>query len=173
MGYQINDKTTATVGYYHQNGDVGEASGSGASVGLNYDITNNLTAGLKVSYDDAFETRVMATINWSFADLLKGDEAKKEAAPNKAMKALNASPEQRDVRVHDALLVPNWNQCLAIPGCNSQLGNWGKILFFPQANESWNDIRVPSWNQCIAIPSCASQIDDWGHPVRLDPSWNF
>ena len=102
VGYQINDKTTATVGYYHQNGDVGEASGSGASVGLNYDITNNLTAGLKVSYDDAFETRVMATINWSFADLLKEDEAKKEAAPNKAMKALNASPEQRDVRVHDA-----------------------------------------------------------------------
>jgi hypothetical protein len=38
VGYQINDKTKVTVGYYHQNGDVGEASGSGASAGLNYDI---------------------------------------------------------------------------------------------------------------------------------------
>ena len=45
VGYQINDKTKVTVGYYHQNGDVGEASGSGASAGLNYEITNNLTAG--------------------------------------------------------------------------------------------------------------------------------
>jgi len=102
VGYQINDKTKVTVGYYHQNGDGAVASGSGASVGLNYQITNNLTAGLKVSYDDAFETRVMAMINWSFADLFKGDEAEKEANSNTVRKALNASPEQRDVRVHDA-----------------------------------------------------------------------
>jgi hypothetical protein len=101
VGYQINDKTKVTVGYYYQNGDLKEADGGGVSAGLNYDITNNLTAGLKVSYDDAFETRVMATINWSFADLFKGDEAEKEATTNTVMKALNASPEQRDVRVHD------------------------------------------------------------------------
>ena len=103
VGYQINDKTKVTVGYYHQNGDVGEASGSGASAGLNYEITNNLTAGLKVSYDDAFETRVMATINWSFAGLFKGDEAQKEATTNSVMNALSAFPEQRDVRVHDGV----------------------------------------------------------------------
>ena len=95
------------MGYYHQNGDVGEASGSGASAGLNYDITNNLTAGVKVSYDDAFETRVMATINWSFADLFNSDEAEKEATTNMVMNALSASPEQRDVRVHDAGWCPN------------------------------------------------------------------
>ena len=102
VGYQINDKTKVSVGYYYQHGDLKEADGGGVSTGLNYDITNNLTAGLKVSYDDAFETRVMATINWSFADLFKGDEAEKEATTNSVMKALNASHEQRDVRVHDA-----------------------------------------------------------------------
>ncbi len=37
-GYQINDKTKATAGYYHQNGDLGEADGSGASAALAYDI---------------------------------------------------------------------------------------------------------------------------------------
>ncbi|MBT3889003.1 MAG: hypothetical protein HOF72_00120 [Planctomycetaceae bacterium] len=114
VGYQINDKTKVTVGYYHQNGDVGEASGSGASAGLNYDITDNLTAGLKVSYDDAFETRVMATINWSFADLFKGDEAGKEATTNAVMKALNASPSQRDVRVHDFIILLIGNLLLDI-----------------------------------------------------------
>ena len=107
VGYQINDKTKVTVGYYHQNGDVGEASGSGASAGLNYEITNNLTAGLKVSYDDAFETRVMATINWSFADLFKGDEAEKDPNNNTVMKAFKESPEQRDVRVHDGCWTPS------------------------------------------------------------------
>ena len=113
VGYQINDKTKVTVGYYHQNGDVGEASGSGASAGLKYDITNNLTAGLKVSYDDAFETRVMATINWSFADLLKGDEADHEATTTGATEALNAAPEQRDIRVHDAWAgcAHGWRSC--------------------------------------------------------------
>jgi len=101
VGYQINDKIKATVGYYHQTGDMGEANGSGVTTGLSYDINQSLTAGVKVSYDDAFETRVMATINWSFADLFKGDEAEKETTTNMVMKALNASPEQRDVRVHD------------------------------------------------------------------------
>ncbi len=100
-GYQINDKTKATVGYYHQTGDVGEVSGSGVTTGLSYDITQNLTAGVKVSYDDAFETRVMATINWSFANLIKGDEESKEATTATVTDALSASPEQREVRVHD------------------------------------------------------------------------
>ena len=101
VGYQINDKTKVSVGYYYQNGDLKEADGGGVTTGLSYDINQSLTAGVKVSYDDAFETRVMATINWSFADLFKGDEAEKETTTNMVMKALNASPEQRDVRVHD------------------------------------------------------------------------
>jgi hypothetical protein len=108
VGYQINDKTKVTVGYYYQNGDLKEADGGGVTTGLSYDINQSLTAGLKVSYDDAFETRVMATINWSFADLFKGDEAEKEANTNTVMKALNASPEQRDVRVHDGYGYCRW-----------------------------------------------------------------
>ena len=102
VGYQINDKTKATVGYYHQTGDLGGAVGSGVTTGLSYNINDNLTAGIKVSYDDAFEARVMATINYTFGNLIKGDEEEKKATTNMVMNALNASPEQRDVRVHDA-----------------------------------------------------------------------
>ena len=101
VGYQINDKTKATVGYYHQTGDMGSAVGSGVTTGLSYDINDNLTAGVKVSYDDAFETRVMATINYIFGNLIKGDEEEKETTTNMVMNALSASPEQRDIRVHD------------------------------------------------------------------------
>ena len=82
VGYQINDKTKATVGYYHQTGDMGSAVGSGVTTGLSYDINDNLTAGVKVSYDDAFETRVMATINYIFGNLIKGDEEEKETTTN-------------------------------------------------------------------------------------------
>ena len=101
VGYQINEKTKATVGYYHQDGDLGHADGSGATAGLSYDINDNLTAGVKVTYDDAFETRVMATINYTFANLIKGGEEEKKATTNMVMNALSDSPEQRDIRVHD------------------------------------------------------------------------
>ena len=115
VGYQINDKTKVSVGYYYQNGDLKEADGGGVTTGLSYDINDNLTAGLKASYDDAFETRVMATINWSFANLFKGDEAQKEANTNTVMKALNASPEQRDVRVHDGYGYCRWKTFKFLP----------------------------------------------------------
>ena len=115
VGYQINDKTKATLGYYHQNGDVGEASGSGISAGLSYDINDNLTAGIKVSHDDAFETRVMATINWSFGNLIQGDEEGKEATTDTVMNALTDSPEQRDVRVHDGSCRVEYNGFIWVP----------------------------------------------------------
>ena len=101
VGYQINPKTKASVGYYHQNGDLGEADGSGVSAALAYDITDNLTAGTKVSYDDAFETRVMATVNWSFGILMQGDEEENEATTNMMMNGLRTGPAYRDLRVHD------------------------------------------------------------------------
>ena len=115
VGYQINDKTKATLGYYHQNGDVGEASGSGISAGLSYDINDNLTAGIKVSHDDAFETRVMATINWSFGNLNKADEEEKQSTTNMVMNALTDSPEQRDVRVHDGSCRVEYNGFIWVP----------------------------------------------------------
>jgi hypothetical protein len=101
-GYQINDKTKATVGYYHQNGDLGEADGSGVSAALAYDINDYLTAGIKVSYDDAFETRVMATINYTFGILISPD-----AGDGAVQHPLGLVPpvyhqiKNRDVRVHD------------------------------------------------------------------------
>ncbi len=104
VGYQINPKTKASVGYYHQDGDLGGAVGSGVSAGLAYDINDYLTAGVKVSYDDAFETRVMATINYTFGILINPD-----AGDGAVQHPLGHVPpvyhqiKNRDVRVHDRL----------------------------------------------------------------------
>jgi len=43
----------------------------------------------------------MATINYTFGNLIKGDGAEKKVGRNWLMNALRASPENRDVRVHD------------------------------------------------------------------------
>ena len=163
VGYQINDKTKVTVGYYHQNGDVGEASGSGASAGLNYEITNNLTAGLKVSYDDAFETRVMATINWSFADLFKGDEAEKETTTNMVMNALSASPEQRDVRVHDGPIL--WKITMTPEGQKVMMAiGYDISMLCPPPQPQC----ITSYSECIAMNYANAPCPPAGQPMCYD-----
>ena len=51
-----------TVGYYYQRGDLGSADGSGVLGRLAYEISSGLTAGVNISYDEEFETRVSADI---------------------------------------------------------------------------------------------------------------
>jgi hypothetical protein len=60
----------------------------------------------------------MATINYTFGNLIKGDEEKKETTTNMVMNALGASPEQRDVRVHDNFCA--WLRCLFEPAWNKK-----------------------------------------------------
>ena len=58
VGYFITPELNASVGYYYQHGDLGSADGSGVLGRVAYDISNGLTAGVNLSYDEAFETRV-------------------------------------------------------------------------------------------------------------------
>ena len=163
VGYQINDKTKVTVGYYHQNGDLKEADGGGVSAGLNYDFTNNLTAGLKVSYDDAFETRVMATINWSFADLFKGDEAEKETTTNMVMNALSASPEQRDVRVHDGPIL--WKITMTPEGQKVMMAiGYDISMLCPPPQPQC----ITSYSECIAMNYANAPCPPAGQPMCYD-----
>ncbi len=181
VGYQINDKTKATVGYYHQNGDVGEASGSGVTTGLSYDINDNLTAGVKVSYDDAFETRVMATINYTFGNLIKGDEEEKKAGLNWLMNALNASPEQRDIRVHDAScfagypIKPSHSTCEQIamtgsyPFDNTKLNSvrWSRCWRYDYAPYNFLPAEAFGADGCPCSPwrkNCTSSWSNWYPP---------
>ena len=66
VGYSITPDLRASVGYYYQDGDLNTADGSGVNVRLAYNLTNGLTVGANLSYDQAFDTRVSGDIKYRF-----------------------------------------------------------------------------------------------------------
>ncbi|KGG27111.1 MULTISPECIES: carbamoyl-phosphate synthase [unclassified Prochlorococcus] len=102
VGYFITPDLNASVGYYYQSGDLGEADGSGVQVGLDYLIADGLTAGINVSYDEAFETRVSGNIEYRFGSNSSAAETKKNAWQKPTIQALSESVKNRNIRVHDA-----------------------------------------------------------------------
>ncbi len=91
----------AFVGYYYQNGVLGTADGSGVLGRLDYEMSSCLTAGVSISYDEAFDTRVSADIKVRFGSP-STTAAKKEKWENPTINALTASPKNRDDRAHDS-----------------------------------------------------------------------
>ena len=100
IGYFITPVVNASVGYYYQSGDLREADGSGVLGRLAYEMTSGVTAGVNVSYDEAFDTRVSADLKVRFGGP-STTAAKKKKWENPTINALTASPKNRDVRVHD------------------------------------------------------------------------
>ncbi|QNI88098.1 hypothetical protein SynROS8604_01460 [Synechococcus sp. ROS8604] len=76
------------------------ADGSGVLGRLAYEMTSGVTAGVNVSYDEAFDTRVSADLKVRFGGP-STTAAKKKKWENPTINALTASPKNRDVRVHD------------------------------------------------------------------------
>ncbi len=100
VGYAITPEWDASIGYYYQSGDLEEADGSGVLGRLAYEMTSGVTAGVNLSYDEAFDTRVSADIKVRFGGP-STTAAKKKKWENPTINALTASPKNRDVRVHD------------------------------------------------------------------------
>jgi len=107
VGYSITPDFKASVGYYYQNGDLGDANGSGVRGRLAYNLSNGLTVGANLSYDQAFETRVSADIKYRFGANGYGAPSTKKAWQTPTIQALTetVNVKNRDVRVHDALIV--------------------------------------------------------------------
>ena len=103
VGYFITPELNASVGYYYQHGDLGSADGSGVLGRLAYEISSGLAAGVNVSYDEAFETRVSADIQVRFGGASTTSQ-RKEAQQLPVVNALTATPSDRNVRVHDGEL---------------------------------------------------------------------
>ena len=70
---------------------------------VSYNISNGLTAGVNLSYDQAFETRFSADLKYRFDSNGYGAPSKKKAwqTPEAIIQALTESVRHRDVRVHD------------------------------------------------------------------------
>ena len=101
VGYFITPVVNASVGYYYQNGDLGTADGSGVLGRVAYEISNGLTAGVNISYDEAFETRVSADLKVRFGGA--STPAQRKAVQQlPVINALTSTPSNRDVRVHDS-----------------------------------------------------------------------
>ena len=67
-----------------------------------YEISSGLTAGVNVSYDEAFETRVSADLKVRFGGAATTAQ-RKEVQQRPVINALTTSPRKRDVRVHDSI----------------------------------------------------------------------
>ncbi|ABM79406.1 Hypothetical protein P9303_26761 [Prochlorococcus marinus str. MIT 9303] len=70
-------------------------------VELDYQIADGLTAGINVSYDEAFETRVSGNIEYRFGSNSTAAETKKKAWQKPTIQALSESVKNRNIRVHD------------------------------------------------------------------------
>jgi hypothetical protein len=100
VGYFITPVVNASVGYYYQNGDLGTADGSGVLGRVAYEMTSGVTAGVNISYDEAFETRVSADLKVRFGGASTTAQ-RKEVQQLPVINALTSTPSNRDVKVHD------------------------------------------------------------------------
>ena len=100
VGYFITPVMNASVGYYYQNGDLGTADSSGVLGRLAYEMTSGVTAGVNISYDKAFDTRVSADLKVRFGGASTTAQ-RKEVQQLPVINALTSTPSNRDVRVHD------------------------------------------------------------------------
>jgi len=103
VGYSITPDFKASVGYYYQQGDLGTVDGSGVNGRLAYNISNGLTAGVNLSYDQAFETRFSADLKYRFGGNGNKNQSEKKAWQTPVIQALTETAKNRDVRVHDAV----------------------------------------------------------------------
>ncbi len=101
VGYAITPDFKASIGYYYQNGDLNTADGSGVLGRLSYNISNGLTAGINLSYDQAFETRFSADFKYRFGSDGYGAPSAKKEWKSPVIQALTENVKHREVRVHD------------------------------------------------------------------------
>ena len=123
VGYFITPDLNASVGYYYQSGDLGSADGSGVLGRVAYEVSSGLIAGVNLSYDEAFETRVSADLKVRFGGASTTAE-RKEVQELPVINALTSTPGKRDVRVHDELAGRQlkFYQCLEAGGSHSLCG---------------------------------------------------
>ena len=102
-GYFITPVLKASAGYYYQHRDQEDVDGSGVRGRLAYEMTSGVTAGVNISYDKAFDTRVSADIKVRFGGAATTSQ-RKAVQQLPVINALTSTPSNRDVRVHDYAL---------------------------------------------------------------------
>ena len=112
VGYNITPDLRASVGYYYQYRSEEHVNGSGVRGRLAYNLTNGLTVGANLSYDQAFDTRVSADLKYRFGANGYGAPSIRKQQPvvMPVIQGLSTTPANRDVRVHDNCCI-YWGAC--------------------------------------------------------------
>ena len=100
VGYFITPAIHASAGYYYQHRDQEDVDGSGVRGRLAYEMTSGVTAGVNVSYDEAFDTRVSADLKVRFGGASTTAQ-RKDVQQLPVINALTSIPSYRDVRIND------------------------------------------------------------------------
>jgi len=94
-GYNLNEKTNIEIGYYYQQGDI-DVSNSGVKAKATYEVSPGMDIYGVTTYDDAFDSRFSVGFSYSFS---KPDIGSADSSV--ILKALQSSPENRNIRIHD------------------------------------------------------------------------
>jgi len=111
IGYNLTPNLKASAGYYHAESAVSKITdGGSARVKIEYTTVTGVTTGINITYDPAMHEswstenlNISANIKYRFGAYNGSKIAKNKAQPElmPVIKALSASPENRDVLVHD------------------------------------------------------------------------
>ncbi len=74
---------------------------SGVNGRLAYNISNGLTAGVNLSYDQAFDTHFSADLKYRFGSNDYGAPKKQQPSVMPVIQPISATPAEAYVRVHD------------------------------------------------------------------------
>ena len=129
IGYNLTPNLKASIGYYYSEGDAGEANGNSVRGRLEYNIANGLTSGINIAYDPSYSEgyssgefyktlNLSADLKWRFGANGYGAPSIRKQQPvvMPVIQALSASPENRDVRIHDCSFRSFWSG-----GCNKKM----------------------------------------------------
>jgi hypothetical protein len=105
IAYNITPDLKLSLGYYYQNGDLNAVNDSGVKTRLAYDIANGVTVGFTYSYDASFQSVATGDVKWRFGSKGHGSPNKQKPPVMPVIQALSTTPANRDVRVHDAIII--------------------------------------------------------------------
>ena len=132
VGYFITPALHASVGYYYQHRDQEDVNDSGVRGRLAYDIVQGLTAGINVSYDDEFDTRVSADLKVRFGGA-STTALREQVRQLPVINALASTPDNRDIRIHDGSC---YGLCIDSGNVNSNNNDTTDITIAQTADEA-------------------------------------
>ena len=167
IGYFITPELNASVGYYYQNGDMGDADGSGVLGRLAYEASSGLIAGVNISYDNAFEARVSADVK-----VRLGNKASKSvkftSRDNITIQSMAISPQNRNVRIHDYSYAYTVDECWEYESNGTTLSYSTETCSY--TSTGYESVTSAEDTKAEAYESCVKRLGAFSYTEKLKTS---